>query len=516
MLRSVIENYLTSIEELEFFLPFQQLLEAQNYYDIHLIHSSIEFGKDFIAKRKHDEEEVQYIFQVKAFDIDLNKFRREVMPQLLECYINNLSHPNFNRKLRKKVILVTTGLLNSHASIAFQQFNLYLEDNLKEDSVTVWDKENLVIFFKDIGVEPFFSLHNSPEKVGSFFSFYASVKNKSPIYYFDIIEYTDPWLEYDWSIPENRLQIFFETFLFSNIFYKQNRHYESLLVLSALIRVLSKNNYYTEYQHIISEYIKEIIISFSSYLKDMLNKENSISNFNKSAFSIFYYPINCLRSLELLALYIITINHTDKNINFLFKRLLDKEVGCYHPVSDNYAISTILISCALLKLKDNKRLNKFIVNVTVWICDRYEDIGLCPIGSDLIKEFEQLLSEHLSGLSYNSNNSSYIATCILDICYIIGDSALYNSVANDFRAQKIILEFYHVLDDDSLYWYNSKNIYIECDHDFSIKMIDNYSKIIEHELSANSIKKRDYSLFYLMFILRDRYFPSFLKELLVI
>ena len=75
MLRNVIEDYLSLIKEVQFFLPFFQLLEAKGFFDIHLIHGSTEFGKDFIAKFSNDEVTTQYFVQIKVKDINLNKFR---------------------------------------------------------------------------------------------------------------------------------------------------------------------------------------------------------------------------------------------------------------------------------------------------------------------------------------------------------------------------------------------------------------------------------------------------------
>ena len=81
MLRRVVEDYLESIKEIQFFLPFSSLLLLKGYYDIHIIHSSAEFGKDIIAKKNVDVNPVQYVFQLKAGDVNLTKYRDEVQPQ---------------------------------------------------------------------------------------------------------------------------------------------------------------------------------------------------------------------------------------------------------------------------------------------------------------------------------------------------------------------------------------------------------------------------------------------------
>jgi hypothetical protein len=164
-------------------------------------------------------------------------------------------------------------------------------------------------------------------------------------------------------------------------------------------------------------------------------------------------------------------------------------------------------------LKQHDRLKKFLNNVTVWLCDRYSDIGLSPIGSTEQAEYEQLLSEHLSGFEYQHNSSSFIASVILDVCYLFGDKTFYSKIANDLRAANIIIEFYHILEFSSLFSYTNKNILKCFDAEYSIDFSENYSECIKHERAGNNIDVRDKGLFLIMALLRDRYFPSFILEL---
>ena len=54
MLDDVIGNYIDSLTEREFDAPFMALLRLHGFDDIHFLHGSFEFGKDFIAKRTED------------------------------------------------------------------------------------------------------------------------------------------------------------------------------------------------------------------------------------------------------------------------------------------------------------------------------------------------------------------------------------------------------------------------------------------------------------------------------
>ena len=82
MLSNVLGAYLDRSKERELDLPFVLLLPALGFHDVHLTHGAVEFGTDFIAKKREDGREVQYAFQSKVGDIDLRKWRNDVRGQL--------------------------------------------------------------------------------------------------------------------------------------------------------------------------------------------------------------------------------------------------------------------------------------------------------------------------------------------------------------------------------------------------------------------------------------------------
>ena len=60
MLDDVLGRYLDDLEEREFDAPFMALLRSMRYEDIHFLHGTFEFGKDFIAKRTDSDSTTQY------------------------------------------------------------------------------------------------------------------------------------------------------------------------------------------------------------------------------------------------------------------------------------------------------------------------------------------------------------------------------------------------------------------------------------------------------------------------
>ena len=514
MIKNVIEDYLSSIKEIEFFLPFQQLLISKHFFDVHIIHGPVEFGKDIVAKYSKNDSVTQYFFQVKADDINLHRLRTDVIPQLLEASLNGISHPNFNKSLDHKVVFVTTGIILTPATIEFQEFNETLKNKYQVSPIECWEREKLIEEFLKIGIEPFFSLHNSPAFLGRFINFYSDIKTQKPKTYLEIEKYTKHWLTLDWSIRENKLQVFFETYLFSKIFIENCNYYECALLIAGLIRCLIFNDDFDNYRTVILEYLFDTIDKCVSKVKEIKDTHKSIIYEIKGFFSIFYYPIYCHRVLELLAIRILFSDTPAPTVKELFFQMIDSERGCFHPISDNYACTIILTSLSLIKLNEIDRLKKYLNNTAIWICDRYENVGLSPFGSTVDEEFEQLLSENLSGYKCNKRKTSFLANAILEICFIIGDSEFYHELANEFKATEIILEFFHVFDDDSLFTIDNRKIVTTTDARFSVDYREEYSNIVTYERSQNKITLRRKELIFLIFLLRDRYFPTFLRELI--
>lgn len=514
MLKNVLEDYLTSISEIQFFIPFKILLEAKGFYDIHQTHGNVEFGKDFIAKKDESGQQIQYVFQLKVGDIDLNKYRNEIQPQLFEACTNTLSHPSYDKNLPLKAVFSTTGNLNQYASIAFQEFNKsVVVEKFKMSPIAVWGKDIIKNDLNDVGLEHFFSAQKSTQLFGEFFKIYSTIKNNEILTPIDISGYTEYWLKLDWSISTNRLQVFLEAILFSKILLDDNKHYESLFFISSLVRTLIKNGSLENYRVEIEYYINELLLQFYKYSLQKYKSNNVFTLDKEGVFQIFYHPEACLKTAELISLYILlTENNTNAEASFL-KDIIKNTKGIYKPISENYTISIVLISLALLKINEKELLINYLNNVVVWLCDRYKNYGISAIGASQQEEYEQILSDILTGFNFLNRNSCFLCTAILDLCYIIGDTNFYENVANDFKAMNIILEFYHVLDSESLITHNSKTILTSSDFDYSLSYTEDYSKTIVYERIKSKIDFRDRFLFLLMFLLRDRYFPTFISEI---
>jgi len=514
MLRKVVEDYLESISEVQFFLPFSSLLLLKGYYDVHIIHGSSEFGKDIIAKKDENDGPVQCVFQLKAGDVNLAKYRDEIQPQLLEAVVNNLSHPNFDPSLTKKVFFVTTGIIKPPATLAFQEFNNFIQTKYKLDPILSIEKLSLVEDFVKHGLEPFFTLHNDPAFVGEFFDFYAKIKNNRVLDSFSIEAYTKRWIKADCENNINRLQVFLEAYLFSALLYRSKQYYQGVLFIAGLARFLAKSNLYSQHHHALFEYLKIMVSSLIDDVQAIYKNDQTLTDPASATglLAIFQYPKICLHSLELLSLANLLLEESDPRLNAFIVEIIERERGWERPLSDNYAMSIALIGLSLIKSAEITLLKKLINNVTIWLCDRYGNMGLAPLGSSEDEEFEQLLSEYLDGLKCQKTKSSFIASILLDLAYLANDPPFYEAIANELLASSVITERYHILNDDDIYEY--ERIYNSYDPEYSRKYVDVYSRGIAIEKEGNKITSRSAVLFFLMFLLRDRLFPTFIFELL--
>ncbi len=511
MLKNVIENYLISIKEVQFFAPFKVLLETMGFYDIHLLHGSTEFGRDFIAKKQDDDATTQYSFQVKVGNINLSKFTNEVKQQLLEIITNKCSHPNFDRNLKQEIVFVTTGKIQSPATISFQEFNNYIWENLNSDPIVTWEKDKIFMDFYKIGIEPFYELHNSPEFVSRFFDFFTKIKQQHEFTAFEITSYTDYWLSLDLTVKVNKLQVLFEGYFFSKLFYENKEFYSSVLFLSALTRVFVKNDLFEDYKYFLKESILNIINDFHSEYTSKSETEKESFLIGDSFFSIISYPARCLRTLELFSLHLLLSDKFSKKIIQTFNKLI-QEKGANRPISDNYGIAFFMTCLVLIKLDQKELLRKYLINTTVWLCDRYSQNGLSPIGYNPQEEYEQIFSEYLSGLDFFENKFSFIAAIILDLCFFLNDKRLYADIANDFRAVEIIPTYFHV--NERVHLFDYENIITQTDNDFSLEIKDDFTNYVKYRNEKFSIELNKSEALLLMFQLKDRYFPNIIFDLI--
>ena len=148
MIADVIGSYLDNLEEREFDAPFMALLRGRRFTDIHFLHGSFEFGKDFIAKGYDDRGTFcQFAFQTKAGDLNRPAWDN-CRGQIDHLRTSSRAHPAFDHQLPRRAVLVTTGRLVGGAPLAAHDYSEHLK-TLGEIDFTTWDRETLIQFISD-------------------------------------------------------------------------------------------------------------------------------------------------------------------------------------------------------------------------------------------------------------------------------------------------------------------------------------------------------------------------------
>ena len=157
MLEKIIENWLDKTSEKSFQQPFCYMLSAEGHTIIHSTrHSATELGKDIITI---DPDGTPCAFQLKAGNISLTKWRKEVSPQIEDLVVVKILHSSVDSPKHHKSFLVTNGNIAEEVSIAIKGRNetwasqgqsyLYLKtldrgelfDKAKKIGIGLWPSE---------------------------------------------------------------------------------------------------------------------------------------------------------------------------------------------------------------------------------------------------------------------------------------------------------------------------------------------------------------------------------------
>ena len=140
MLNDAIASWISGLSERQFDEPVIWLLRGHGFYDIHFTHGTFEFGKDFIAKR-NEPTPVQYAVQSKAGDIGGGEWSL-MLGQLNEMVAPLLAHPNCDRALHRRHVLLTTGILKGKAILSATAYRDQVASR-GDGEFVIWDRETL-------------------------------------------------------------------------------------------------------------------------------------------------------------------------------------------------------------------------------------------------------------------------------------------------------------------------------------------------------------------------------------
>lgn len=523
MLRRALTDYLERVHERDFDLPFLWLLPAMGFYDVHFTHGTVEFGKDFIAKRRDEGIEVQYSFQSKRGDVSQAEWRNNIQGQILESVLVPLSHPNFDKKLPHQAVLVLTGDLRNQAGLALQALNESIEGTHKKPPIICWTQSNLIDFIMDYGLE---DIHGSTGddyvEYGAFFQLYGQALQSS-ISASKIEEYSRQWQD-PWIDPDRRfLWWVIEAEVLAAQCVKAGRVYEAIHIHLARIRALCAAAYQQSDDRLLALFqaalpkLNEVCRLYVERVRTEWEKEKSLVRSGIPSTYIVTYQVQCARMMMAAALAYFSCDNGDRKTDLVefLDDFIQRESGCCNPISDQYAVSLVIAALALLDGGKRDSVARMLVRATMWLCDRYEKgSGLAQLGADEGSEIKMLLGFSFDFLGVSDRNDSFLAASLCDLAAFLGDPNLYADVLNDLQACEILPSYYRPFDTVGSCFIEGEDVlqipsvsYAEPLTDFSEFRFANH---VEGEPTSYRFVDvlGPISIAAVMTLIRDRYFPT--------
>jgi hypothetical protein len=525
MLRNVLEDYLSSIKERDFYYPLTSLLQAMGFFDIYITDGTGEFGKDFIAKRIEDGTTYQYKIQAKKGDIDQPRFRNEMLGQLMEAVVlKKLSHPQLDTSLTQKTILVTTGELTPNAFIEHQAFNDTLVNEYNKEKVEFWGKSRLIELSEQYGL---IGIHQTTAKglrgYGQFYQTYSKAIDKL-LSDREIEEYSRFWLDENLDYKKGILRAAIEAEIIASKLIESGRVYEAIITNLSLARVVMEATYDNDDPFILvilKELIGETIIPlckefFYGFKSDWEKVQKSLTAlcFLDGFFPVVNYLVWCARVLETAALYYFLTpdkNEKDKVVAFITE-FIEKEEGCAHIPGDRYASTLIWPTLALIQAGRVDIAKDLVRKGTVWLYNKVEKgFGIAHWDADEKEETAILLFYLFEFMRLEPHRSYYLATILVDLAAFIGDKEFFGDVTNDLEACEIAYFYWQFPDTKGIFTIDTEDcrkfssmVY------YADEIRKDYAEYIPEEPDSFQITQKAgfNSLVILSTLLKDRYFPK--------
>lgn len=518
MIADIVGSYLDSLEEREFDAPFMALLRALGFWDIHFLHGSFEFGKDFIAKGLHRGASAQFAFQTKAGDLGLTAWTGS-RGQIDMLRTNCLAHPAFDRQLPRRAVFVTTGRLVGGAPLAAQQYADHLSE-LGEIGFETWDRESLV---EKISSSPSVGLTSSSQ--GAFLAIMGQIE-MGDIQEARIESFSRLWFGNPTSAALHTFAL--QAALLAHKLRIHRRTDLACMAALALVRAAWAQNHGAEpidaTTLLVADTGRRLFHHYASSLfglcsDDLLDPLHVVHRHDETSAHVTY-PIRCLRLAEILSLLIFLEIELDgdsqrsADLTEFLIQFVDGNPGISHPISDRWAVSLIPTVLALARAGQDRLVRRLLENVVKWIADRYDSqsIGLASPTASPQEEVDYLLGDPFEHVAIHRRAESYLSTVVLDLTAVLGLDDLYVLARNEFLAVDAISPVTEVDDTTDQYSLNGTSISFSANMEYSDtwKPVDGW-RVAPHHIRA----KRDYYLqridrwwdhLAVSAVLRDRHF----------
>jgi len=457
MLAGVIGSYVDSLTEREFDAPFVALLRLSEFRDIHFLHGAFEFGKDFIAKRFEGGRDFQYSFQTKAGDIGLAGWN-QCRGQIDMLRTNALAHPNFDKTIPRRAILVTTGRLVGGAALAAQDYGQHLR-NLAESEFESWDRDTIV---EMLAVDP-------RCLSGSSTTLLHTLGSQRNLLNFSIIEkYSRSWERT--SCTALSLRDVLEAAVIAQHCRVEKRVdlacYTTLMLIRSLWATTHGAKPLPDLANLAIAARKEMFRNYAMELWHVCSSEylepDAIVREGWPPAGLVTYPVRCLTIVEILAMLALLDQQrrpeSSAQITDYLSKFVVANVGAAHPISDRWGISVAVCVLQLATNRKTEALRSYLRTAIKWIADNYDvgNFGLAGPYATPDEETAYLLGSPFEHVQLGRRSESYTATQILDLCSVLEDEELFNLARNEFLAVGINLPVLEVDDGPEQYSIDSR------------------------------------------------------------
>jgi len=438
LLDDVVGAYLRTLSEVELFDPFQAILGANGFYDIHRTHGGAEFGRDFIAKRLEDGVTWQYGIQTKVGNLGEAALRNEVLGQIEEIRLLTGMNPNFDPDLPRRAVIATTGRLIGNGPTVAQNYQLQHESDRFQ--FEVWTLETLLEMITDA---PEAALAGPMENhvLGAVAAIHVGTFTETSLY-----ALSNEWIT---DGPDGLWRSALIALVVSGRLKSAGRADLAALTGVHLVRAAWASVHGLEPlpskaidvanagRGILRANVVVLLEEFSL----LPPGPNGFVWSTQDVGAFVNYPIRCLRLLELFGLAGLTEADDDIRQALLgaCKTLITAHPGSSHPPSDNWAVS-LLAPAIFVSLEDPELVGKWLLQVCRWVADRYDPftgLGLAAVFSKPSEEVKQLLSPPYDFISVDRRRDSLVATILLDLAAALELSAVYDEIINEVLAVEI-------------------------------------------------------------------------------
>ena len=458
MLSDVLGNFIDSASEREFDAPFIEMLRAMRYRDIHFLHGSFEFGKDFIAKRETDDHVDQCAIQSKAGDLNQDGFRK-VRLQLDEIRMNSRAHPGFDTDLPLVVILVITGRLTGGASVSAQEYVQYVQ-RTDGTRVEIWDREDLL---STLSSHPEAGLAGNSERILSIVGRIAdgTVSDR------DIETFSRCWAGMGSSHREAAIAAC-EAGVLVNRLRTAGRADLACYAYIWLLRAVRGTEHpgsavsidLTPLAESAVNGFAQIAGEMKSALEWAIDPRTLLEAHREDFMLHFTYPARVLRLAELVGLLGLLQRDRGEDWGETAEALEDFFAGhsaTSRPLSDRWATG-LIPPLLLLHLYGKRGISSELTALIKWTCDHYEGgPGLANQYATPREEMNYQIGATLE-VATPRRRESYLATVVLDLAVATENIDLYRAAVNDFAAVDAYPLAPEVDDSGGQYWADGQGI----------------------------------------------------------